>query len=215
MVFTINYGSAAAAFAALCILRFIYLVVYRLYFSPLAGFPGSKLAAATGWYEFYYDFVYNGHYVFEIERMHEKYGTSYNLSIEMHVALIASAGPIIRVNPVEISIHDPTFYNEVYVTESKRRTEHYDAFVKGIDFDGTYAVKLVTVLSDHPSLAPSHEGPRPSQASKEANGSVLLTPRGSKAARPHCRGCVQDGKSAGAAVRHRQGYQTRPLVQCF
>ena len=45
-------------------------------------------------------------------------------------------GPIIRVNPDELSIHDPDFYNELYVTESKRRTEHYDVFCKGIDFDG-------------------------------------------------------------------------------
>lgn len=45
-------------------------------------------------------------------------------------------GPIVRINPDELSIHDPTFYNEVYVTENKRRTSHYDVFCKGIDFDG-------------------------------------------------------------------------------
>ncbi|KKK19852.1 CND11p, partial [Aspergillus ochraceoroseus] len=52
--------------------------------------------------------------------------------------------PIIRINPEELSIHDPDFYNEVYVTESKRRTSHYDVFCKGIDFDGSH---LLTV--DH------------------------------------------------------------------
>lgn len=45
-------------------------------------------------------------------------------------------GPIVRVNPDELSIHDPTFYNEIYVTESKRRTNAHDVFCKGIDFDG-------------------------------------------------------------------------------
>lgn len=45
-------------------------------------------------------------------------------------------GPIIRVNPEELSIHDPDFYNEVYVTQSKRRTESYDVFCLGLDFDG-------------------------------------------------------------------------------
>lgn len=50
------------------------LIVWRLHFSPCAGFPGSTLAAATGWYEFYYDYWLNGQYIFEIERMHKKYG---------------------------------------------------------------------------------------------------------------------------------------------
>lgn len=69
-----NYAVAIGAFAAVSVIRFVCLVIYRLYFSPLAKFPGSKLAAATGWYEFYFDYRYNGKYVFEIERMHKKYG---------------------------------------------------------------------------------------------------------------------------------------------
>jgi hypothetical protein len=53
----------------------IYGVIYRLYLSPIAKFPGPKLAALTLWYEFYYNIVLNGQYVFEIKKMHEKYGT--------------------------------------------------------------------------------------------------------------------------------------------
>lgn len=48
--------------------------VYHLYFHPLSNFPGPKLAAATFLYEFYYDVVKSGMYIWEIERMHEKYG---------------------------------------------------------------------------------------------------------------------------------------------
>lgn len=49
--------------------------VYRLYLSPLASFPGPKLAAVTLWYEFYYDVVQQGRYIWRIKEMHEKYGT--------------------------------------------------------------------------------------------------------------------------------------------
>lgn len=50
------------------------LVVYRLFWSPLAKFPGPKLAAMTAWYEFYYDAICHGKYTFEIARMHQEYG---------------------------------------------------------------------------------------------------------------------------------------------
>lgn len=51
-----------------------WLVISRLYLSPIAKFPGPKLAALTMWYQFYYDVYLKGQYTWEIERMHAKYG---------------------------------------------------------------------------------------------------------------------------------------------
>lgn len=59
------------------------LVIYRLWLSPLAQFPGPKLAAATLWYEIYHDAVRWGQYTFEIEKMHKKYG-NLDLSYDDH-----------------------------------------------------------------------------------------------------------------------------------
>ena len=52
-----------------------YGVIYRLYLSPIARFPGRKLAALTFWYEFYFDVIKRGSYVWEIQQIHETYGT--------------------------------------------------------------------------------------------------------------------------------------------
>ena len=52
------------------------VAAHRLYFGPLAYFPGPKLAALTGWYEIYFDCFKKGTYWVEIEKMHKNYGKS-------------------------------------------------------------------------------------------------------------------------------------------
>ena len=47
---------------------------YRLYFHPLSGIPGPKLTAITRLYEFYYDVICDGKFLFQIEKMHQQYG---------------------------------------------------------------------------------------------------------------------------------------------
>lgn len=65
------------AILALCM--FIYLsslIVYRLYLSPVAAFPGPFLARTTHWYEFYYTYIQTGMYYSKVAEFHVKYGES-------------------------------------------------------------------------------------------------------------------------------------------
>lgn len=100
---------AACAYA----LYAIGLVVYRLWLSPLAKFPGPGLAAATAWYEFYYDAICHGKYTFEIGRMHKEYG------------------PIVRISPWELHVDDPNFYEVLYSRDSPRNKYKFYANMFG------------------------------------------------------------------------------------
>ncbi|PKX96413.1 cytochrome P450 [Aspergillus novofumigatus IBT 16806] len=70
----------------------LWVVLDRLYLSPIARFPGPKLAALTHLYEFYWDTICCGQFTFQIGRLHEKYG------------------PIVRISPTELHINDPDYY---------------------------------------------------------------------------------------------------------
>ncbi|KAK6082381.1 cytochrome P450 [Seiridium cupressi] len=83
------------------LLWMIGLCVYRLYFSPLAKFPGDKLAAVTGWVETYHDVFRGGQLIFKLEEWHAKYG------------------PIVRINPWEVHIADPDFAEVLYAANSQ------------------------------------------------------------------------------------------------
>jgi hypothetical protein len=64
-----------AGIAAITLFAYLVgLVINRLYLSPIAKFPGPRLAALTLWYEFYHDVVRGGQYVFKIDELHEQYG---------------------------------------------------------------------------------------------------------------------------------------------
>lgn len=66
----VHFAALGLGFLAYILLR----SVYRLYFHPLRKIPGPKLAAITHGYEFYYNVIKRGMYVWEIERLHQIYG---------------------------------------------------------------------------------------------------------------------------------------------
>lgn len=76
----LSYGITMAGgnlVLGLCLGLLVYvlgLILFRLFLSPLARVPGPIIAAATGWYEFYWDCLKQGQYVFRIQEMHKKYG---------------------------------------------------------------------------------------------------------------------------------------------
>lgn len=67
------------AWAALAVALYTaLLLIYRLYFHPLARFPGPKIAAATHWWECIQDLFagQGGQYMNQVEQMHDDYGSS-------------------------------------------------------------------------------------------------------------------------------------------
>jgi hypothetical protein len=53
---------------------FLVFLVHRLYFHPLAKFPGPKLAALTRWYCAWFDVVEGGTLLEHTSSLHEIYG---------------------------------------------------------------------------------------------------------------------------------------------
>jgi hypothetical protein len=71
-----SYVNAALAITIVGILYQSSLAIYRLFLHPLSKFPGPRLAAATYWYEFYYDVSKQGVYLWKIKELHKKYGNT-------------------------------------------------------------------------------------------------------------------------------------------
>ncbi|KAI1498688.1 cytochrome P450 [Biscogniauxia marginata] len=95
----------------LTISYFACVAIYRLYFHPLAKFPGPKLAAISDlWYVRAWT---GGRYPFIMQEMHAKYGD------------------VFRMAPNELSFANPTTYKEIYNHASKDKK----VFLKGPWYD--------------------------------------------------------------------------------
>ncbi|KAF9892112.1 hypothetical protein FE257_002518 [Aspergillus nanangensis] len=95
------------AAAGLTVVYLLSLAIYRLYLSPIAHFPGPRLAALTVFYEFYWEAICNGQFTFHIGELHKKYG------------------PIVRISPTELHVSDPDYYEVIYSRDSPRNKFAY------------------------------------------------------------------------------------------
>ncbi|KAF2758957.1 putative cytochrome P450 [Pseudovirgaria hyperparasitica] len=89
------HTSLAAALVA-WLFYLLVLTVYRLFFHPLARFPGPAYAAVSRWHEWYYDVYLGGKLIFWIEHLHKVYG------------------PIVRITPDEVHILDADLWETLY-----------------------------------------------------------------------------------------------------
>ncbi|KAH7141326.1 trichodiene oxygenase [Dactylonectria estremocensis] len=76
--------------------------LYNLYFHPLRFIPGPRLAAFSTLYDFWYNVIQDGQYLWVIDRMHNEYG------------------PIVRIGPNAIHIRDPSYYSTIYAGGSRK-----------------------------------------------------------------------------------------------
>ncbi|OAP59663.1 hypothetical protein AYL99_06961 [Fonsecaea erecta] len=103
---------------AFTIVYCLVLAIYRVFFHPIAHFPGPKLAGLTRWYEFYYEIIQKGQMTFHIQDLHKQYG------------------PIVRVTPNELHILDSDYFEELYVKSG--RLDKYAPFSARFGTDDTF-----------------------------------------------------------------------------
>ncbi|KIA75656.1 hypothetical protein HK57_00589 [Aspergillus ustus] len=96
------------------ILYTLILTIYRLYLSPVSHIPGPKLAAATWWYQFYYDVIQQGTYMQKMQSLHAEYG------------------PVIRINPSEVHVSDPAFMDTLYPGHGRTKKRNKWTFYTGV-----------------------------------------------------------------------------------
>ncbi|KAI5797759.1 cytochrome P450 [Geopyxis carbonaria] len=98
---------------ALTIVYFLSLAAYRLFFHPLKGFPGPRLAAVSFIYECWFNFFLFGEFANHLHVLHDRYG------------------PVVRFGPNKLHFSDPRAYHTIYST---------DDFVKDPEFYGPFGI---------------------------------------------------------------------------
>ena len=131
-------------FGTVTVAYLVLLAIYRLYFTPSAKFPGPKLAALTFWYEFYYDVWHEGQYTWKIRDLHKQYGMHIRRSLCGIGLTSIVKGPFVRINPYEVHCNDPEFFDVLYVSSAKRRTDKW-IWAARQSYGPLFTMKLVVI----------------------------------------------------------------------
>lgn len=109
----LNAKSILVAFVTFLVIKRIFLIIYRLYFHPLAKYPGPILAKFSSLYEYYWDLIKDGQMV-------------YHLYHDLHPRF----GKFVRIGPNRLRVQDPDAFYEVHYVGSQfaRDPDFYHIF---------------------------------------------------------------------------------------
>jgi cytochrome P450 len=105
------------------------LIVYRLYFHPLAKYPGKLIDKITGWHDVYYTFTSDRHLAHQA--LHEKFGD------------------YVRINPNTLSINTATGLKDIYGPKANARKSDWYAGLYTVP--GVFSVHSVINKVEHSS----------------------------------------------------------------
>ncbi|THC89759.1 hypothetical protein EYZ11_010780 [Aspergillus tanneri] len=111
MAMTDTIWLLAVSLTIATVLRSFGVVVYRIFFHPLAKIPGPLFGRATFLYSFWYN-MRGGRMYLQIQKLHEQYG------------------PVVRITPNEIHLSDPDECDKIYQVGSRygKDANFYSAF---------------------------------------------------------------------------------------
>ena len=119
-----SWTKIAVSVTTLLLAYIIYALITRLLLSPLRNIPGPKLAALTSWYEFYFDAIEQGRFVWKIKELHSRYGLTIVPRLEAFFLISPYPGPIVRITPWEIHVNDVDFLDDIYAPSFRRRDKY-------------------------------------------------------------------------------------------
>ncbi|KAL8747010.1 MAG: hypothetical protein Q9190_001050 [Brigantiaea leucoxantha] len=82
-----------------------YFIIFTLH-ALVVSHGNLQPTAWTSWYEFYFDVVMPGRFVWKIRDLHRQYG------------------PIVRITPWEVHVNDVEFLDEIYAPSFRRRDKY-------------------------------------------------------------------------------------------